>query len=37
LPSAKATAEKKFIVERAEIECCESRLDVKKLTWMWKT
>ena len=36
MPPAKTSAEKKSIVERAEVECCESRFDVKKLTWMWK-
>jgi hypothetical protein len=29
--------EKKSLVERAEAECCYSRLVVKKRTWMWKT
>jgi hypothetical protein len=37
LPPAKASTEKKSIVERAETECCDSRFDVKNLTWMWKT
>ncbi len=29
-------AEKKPVVERAEVECCEPKFDVKKLTQMWK-
>jgi hypothetical protein len=28
--------EKKPVVERAEVECCESMFDVKKLTQTWK-
>jgi hypothetical protein len=30
MPPAKASAEKEFIVERADVECCESSFDVKK-------
>jgi hypothetical protein len=33
---AKGSTEKEFIVERAKVECCKSRFDVKKLTRMWK-
>jgi len=28
--------EKQPVVERAEVECCESRFDVKKLARTWK-
>jgi hypothetical protein len=30
------SAEKKPVVESAEVECCELQFDVKKLTRVWK-
>ena len=37
MPPSKVSAEKKPIVERAEVEYCDSRFDVKKLIQTWKS